>query len=200
MNNQVFLVLSPDRLKLFEHFSELSQEELHLRFGTSSMNYVENYINSLKASDLIFVVYGVDGSYVGVSHLATCTDDTYEIALSVVPDYQGKGIGTKLFSESISHVRVKGATKIFVNCLSHNRAIQHIAKSNGFAVYTQAGWSEGSIDLKASDSSFEDLFAFISKNDLAVIDLGLRNSFKMLSGMMTSMMDSFNQTIRRGDG
>ena len=193
----VKMMLDADKLKMFAHFQTLSNEDLQLRFGSTSLTAVENYIKNIHPSDIIFVIEE-GGEYVAVSHIAKCDKDSAELAISVSPKHRGKHYASKIFEEAISYLKTRGIKKVFVNCFSSNRAIQHLAKQHGFSVFTAYGWTEGELDLSGEIPSTQDLLTFVKKNEAAVIDISLRTVYEMCANMLTLMSETFNKNVKKG--
>ncbi len=51
-----------------------------------------------------------------------------EAAFTVEPAYRGRGVATALFARIIEDARARGTSKIYMSCLSHNRAMQALAR------------------------------------------------------------------------
>ena len=57
--------------------------------------------------------------------------DKAEIAFSVEPRWQGRGIGTALMAELIEAARDRGITRLYISCHTLNRHMQRIAETAG---------------------------------------------------------------------
>lgn len=112
------------------HLARLDRNGLRMRFaGAVSPAHAENYANdALKRAR---VVYGwfEDGMLRGASELHGARfSQTGEVAFSVEPDYQGRGIGTALMGRVVLAARNRGMRHLVVSCLSENSPMQRIAR------------------------------------------------------------------------
>ncbi len=137
-------VHASERESLLAHFiNDMQGEPRRLRFGYQATDaavekYIERSWNNLdNKREQWFVVKDKD-RIVGSCHIAFIDDKHAELGFTVAPDYQGHGIGQKLFERGTNWARARGAEAVCMQCLSENAIIQHIANKNGMKTVTLA--------------------------------------------------------------
>lgn len=136
------------------HFHTLSDKDRRLRFGHSPSNdMVDSYIDTSLAqgaksrthADFWFgVKIGVE--LVATMHVAI-RNDTAEFAFTVDEQHRGKKLGQLLFARGYQLVSEYSIHKIFMLCLSENKAMQHIAKKFGMKLEASAGEIESFLNV-----------------------------------------------------
>jgi ribosomal-protein-alanine N-acetyltransferase len=79
-----------------------------------------------------FVVAELNGVVVGYQFCSLIRDQGYLARVAVHPDYQGRGIGTRLLAEAVDFFRRKGARVIALNTQQDNQASQRLYRWFGF--------------------------------------------------------------------
>lgn len=128
-----------DRQKLVDHLISLREGDRYLRFGYKIRDeqiakYVERSFD-LEQSQW-FGVFDDDDNVIASLHVIMVTSKKAEMGCTVDVDHRGNGIGQLLFTRGVSAARAAGARQIFMQCLSENKIIQHIAKKNKMLVAT----------------------------------------------------------------
>jgi RimJ/RimL family protein N-acetyltransferase len=121
---------------LLPHFLALSENDRLLRFGQIVPDRViENYVRGIDfARDAVFGVYGDRLELLGVGHLGYLPDEgmrTAELGISVLQTARGRTVGSKLFERAAIHCRNTRVTVLYMQCLSRNSTMMHIAKKAG---------------------------------------------------------------------
>lgn len=172
-------ILSTEKQKLIDHMvQDMVGEPRRLRFGYPAPDAaVESYIDrsweKLKKGDQWFVVED-KGRIVATCHVSLLNDKQAEMGCTVAPDYQGQGIGQLLFDRGVTWARSKGAEGVYMQCLSENRIIQHIAKKNGMTTVTLApGEKEATVKIERSELSAA--AADATTETVAICDSVVRN-------------------------
>lgn len=78
-----------------------------------------------------FLVAKNCSGWMGTLHIAKITDKKIEFGLLVGHAYQGIGIGGDLLQEGIVWARNRGFEELYMQCLSYNHTIQHLAEKYG---------------------------------------------------------------------
>ena len=150
-------ILSTEKQKLIEHMvGDMVGEDRRLRFGYSAKDeavtsYIERSWTRIGKGDQWFVVED-KGRIVATCHISFVTDTQAEMGCTVAPEYKSQGIGQALFDRGANWARAKGATHVYMQCLSENRVIQHIAKKNGMTTVTLApGEKEATVKIERSE-------------------------------------------------
>lgn len=160
-----------DKKSILTHFtSDIVGEDRRLRFGYSAQDasvkkYIDNSWNELwtelgpKDENTVnhqwFVVTDkesvqdfIEPKIVATCHVAIDKNKRAELGFTVSPAYKGKGLGQALFDRGIDWARSRGVEVVYMQCLSENATMQHIAKKRGMSVITLApGEKEASVTL-----------------------------------------------------
>lgn len=137
-----------NRAALVSHFVSLEREDRRLRFGSgTSDDGLRQYVSRIDFErDGLFAVQDDSLGIIAVVHVA-CTRETAELGLSVVAGHRGAGIGNALFRRAITFLRNRGATSVFVHCLSENRAMMHLARKHSMRLSYGNGESDGQLEI-----------------------------------------------------
>jgi GNAT superfamily N-acetyltransferase len=151
-----------DRRRVRRHFLALDRDDRLLRFGSVLPDeQVEAYVAKLDFSkDIVFGVYSRVFQLVGVGHLAFTSRDAHpdslhytdkekvaEFGVSVSKSARGQGIGTRLFERAAIHCRNSDVDTLYMQCLSSNRTMMHIAKKAGMAIRRDYGEADANLHL-----------------------------------------------------
>ncbi|HID63436.1 MAG TPA: GNAT family N-acetyltransferase [Anaerolineae bacterium] len=79
-----------------------------------------------------FVVAELEGTVVGYQFSSLLGDRGYLARVAVHPDYQGRGIGTRLLAEAIAFFKQEGVRAIILNTQQDNQASQRLYRWFGF--------------------------------------------------------------------
>jgi RimJ/RimL family protein N-acetyltransferase len=95
-------------------------------------------IENLSETENEFLVAKLDGRVVGFAGIRRLKGETGElrhvgeIGISVHPDFQQRGIGTKLLKASVSLAIRRGFKRLEADTLAHNKAMRRILEKTGF--------------------------------------------------------------------
>ena len=138
---------------LVAHYLELSEIDRHYRFGGAvSDDHVRRYANSLDFSRSY--VYGVRdgrGGWIGIGHLSPLPQGDAELGLSVLARARGRGLGAAIFRFAVVQASRDGARRLFMHCLTSNRAIVSIARSAGMSIGSEGGESAAWLEIPPRD-------------------------------------------------
>ncbi|MEM8627976.1 MAG: GNAT family N-acetyltransferase [Pseudomonadota bacterium] len=125
------------------HLLRLDDAGRRMRFCHSVNNaFIESYAARSLLSGGVTYGYFVDGILRAVAELRpagpgtppmgevvgkTVWGPSAESAFSVEPDWQGRGVGTRLFQMVVNTARDHGVTHLYISCLPENERIQRIA-------------------------------------------------------------------------
>lgn len=124
------------------HLKNLQSSDKYTRFGTNVSDYtIDAIILSMLYNPEKHVMFTAkdSGKIVGFCHLAIDHGTTWELAVSVDSDRQGKGIADKLMGSAIEWAKMNGIESMFMHCISENKKIQHLAKKHNLRVTERAG-------------------------------------------------------------
>ena len=132
------------------HLMELDLESRRLRFAypiaDGTITELCNNIARNPDKHKIFVAENKDLEVVGAGHISF-DGNKMELAFSVLPEYQGQGIGDALMKRCIEYCRNRGIRKGYMVCLSHNKTIKHLCAKNGITMHTEYGETVADIEL-----------------------------------------------------
>ncbi len=133
---------------LKQHFDQLADEDVVLRFGSNINRDARHaYVDSINFDrDAVFGVYTDHLSLLGVAHLA-CLHGAAELGLSVLSPYRGHGIGSALFARAAMRARNLQIVELFMNCLAQNGAIMHIARKAGMRIVIEHTGADAYLEL-----------------------------------------------------
>ena len=129
-----------DSSLITDHLNRLPPEDKRLRFGFyASDAAVSAYVSRSFTKNSLWYGYIDKGVCIGAVHVYISDDlETSEIGISIDPVHRGNGYSSALFSRAITHLEAFGVSKVSIQCLSENKAIQHIAKKHGMRMITIA--------------------------------------------------------------
>ena len=151
-----------DRRRVLRHFMALDRDDRLLRFGSVLPDpQLEAYVAKLDfAKDIVFGVYNRMFQLVGVGHLAFTSRDAHpdsvhytnkekvaEFGVSVSKSARGQGIGNRLFERAAIHCRNSDVDTLYMQCLSSNRTMMHIAKNAGMEIRREYGEADAHLHL-----------------------------------------------------
>ncbi len=149
-----------DRRRMLRHFLALDDNDRLLRFGAKLKDeQVEAYVRKIDFErDIVFGVLNRRFQLVGVGHLAfldkhgarekaTTKDRVAEFGVSVSGSARGQGVGTALFERAAIHCRNSDIDTLYMQCLSSNRTMMHIAKKAGMEIKREYGEADAYLHL-----------------------------------------------------
>jgi GNAT superfamily N-acetyltransferase len=150
-----------DRFRIRKHFLSLDKDDRLLRFGTMLPDeQVIAYVNKMDFErDSIYGVYNHVFKLVAVGHLAfapkeqltsvavTTKEKVAEFGVSVLAIARGQGIGSKLFQRAAIHCRNADVDTLYMQCLSSNQTMMHIAKKAGMEIHREYGEADAYLRL-----------------------------------------------------
>lgn len=167
---------------VIKHLCDLSDHDKYLRFGYPiTPELIETYVT--RSFDLDqsqwFGVFDDDINIVASVHSVMVTSSKAEMGIAVDSHFRGQGFGQILFDRGLCWARAQGAKQIFMQCLSENKAIQHIARKNNMTIATVAP-SEREGVLEFNSVSIVAPLGDIAMDNIAAVDSVLREHRKML--------------------
>ena len=133
-----------DRENLRQGFQQLSQTSVRDRFFSVKLNLTPNELTYFTEVDFLHHVALVaelqDGTQlrpVGVGRFVRCTDqpDHSEIALTVIDELQGKGIGKVLLYRLIECARELGVRHLDATVLAQNTRVSKMLSKTGLPLH-----------------------------------------------------------------
>jgi RimJ/RimL family protein N-acetyltransferase len=151
-----------DRRRMLKHFLGLDSSDRLLRFGNLLPDeQITAYVNKIDFSrDTVYGVYNKVFKLVAVGHLAfapkdqaswsgavTDKESVAEFGVSVSSTARGQGIGSKLFERAAIHCRNSDVDTLYMQCLSSNQTMMHIAKKAGMEIQREYGEADAYLRL-----------------------------------------------------
>lgn len=179
MNSIVRLVLPNEYHKYRTHLKKLDAESRALRFGYPASDQIIDQlcdtIDANKHHHTLFCIENYDLEFIAIGHIATQAG--MELALSVLKQHQGNGMGSALIARCIQWCRTNGILKGCMMCLSYNAPIKHLCRKHGIKMHTEHGETLADIELD-HPSVATYINENISKN-LAVLDYVQKHSYNV---------------------
>jgi RimJ/RimL family protein N-acetyltransferase len=188
-----------DRRRMLRHFLALDDSDRLLRFGTVLPDeQVHAYVGKIDFSrDVVLGVYNSVFKLVAVGHLAfaakeaeptrskvTDKERIAEFGVSVSKSARGKGIGSRLFERAAIHCRNSDIDTLYMQCLSSNRTMMHIAKKAGMQIKREYGEADAYLHLPpASPGS---VLQEALQEQLATIDYTLKANTRAATKWLTT--------------
>ncbi|MEO3429865.1 GNAT family N-acetyltransferase [Pelagibius sp. CAU 1746] len=154
---------------LKEHLLRLDEEDRRLRFGHFvTAEVILAYVDAIDWSET-WIVGAFEGEVLrGVVELrdSGAVNDqgagrkTAEISVTVEPDHQNHGVGTRLLEEALLIASNRGFQDIYLICLPENARMQHVARKYAERVRFEDGDVEIHIAGRQPDplSYFAEIF------------------------------------------
>ena len=144
--------LRPSDLPRFhDHLLRLGAISRRDRFnGFTDDAYVAAYAQRSFHDGTTVIGYVEDDRVLGAAELHERAEDaepTAEIAFSVEPHLQGRGIGGRLFERLVAHASALGYSRLLVTTHSENSAMKALARRYRARLTFVAGETVGIIDL-----------------------------------------------------
>ena len=171
-----------DRRRMLRHFLALDNSDRLLRFGIQLPDErIEHYVAGIDfRRDIVLGVFNRRFQLVGVGHLAFAPSDTdpararatekervAEFGVSVSSSARRQGVGSRLFERAAIHCRNSDVDTLYMQCLSSNKTMMHIAKKAGMEIKREHGEADAYLHLPPPSPSsvmkeaLEEQFAMI---------------------------------------
>ena len=168
-----------DRRRILRHFLALDDSDRMLRFGSIIPDeQITKYVNKLDFKrDIVFGVVNRVFQLVGVGHLAfakadggkpTTKERVAEFGVSVSKSARGQGVGSRLFQRAAIHCRNADVDTLYMQCLTSNQTMMHIARKAGMEIKREYG--EADAYLRLPPPSPASVMAEALEEQWAVID------------------------------
>jgi len=161
---------------IIDHFKRMDKEDLRLRFGYNITDFMlEKYINEswdAKKSQW-FAVFESPEKVIATVHVSLYNDEA-EMGCTVEKEHRNLGLGNALFRRGATWASASGVRKIYMHCLSENKAIQKIAKNNSMNVIT-IGSEEKEAKVSLPRIDFAAPYRDVAYDNIAIYDSIIRN-------------------------
>jgi GNAT superfamily N-acetyltransferase len=151
----LFPLAPEDRPYLVQGLDELSLESRFTRFGQGRQRLSESewaYLTEIDQRAHVAWVAVVDGHGAGVGrYILIPESDCAEVAVTVLDDFQGRGIGTALFLALVAVARAEGVGELCFEVIPSNVKVRAIMQLVGASVSVTDGLMEGRVDPRAVD-------------------------------------------------
>jgi len=135
-----------ERAQLRDLLLRLGPDERHERFGNPRSDAaIESYVAGLDWHRELVLGFFEEGLLRGMAQLVPLGGlwpREAELAVTVEPAWQSRGIGTELTRRTLLAARNLGITRVVSVCLMDNLRMQHIVRRLGARV----SWAEGEAD------------------------------------------------------
>jgi RimJ/RimL family protein N-acetyltransferase len=172
-----------DRRRILRHFLALDGSDRLLRFGSVIPDdAITKYVQTIDfRHDIVFGVVSGVFQLVGVGHLAFAQADkgkptqkerVAEFGVSVSASARGKGVGSRLFQRAAIHCRNADVDTLYMQCLTSNQTMMHIAKKAGMAIKREYGEADAYLQLPPPSAG--SVMAEALQEQWAVIDYSMK--------------------------
>jgi len=154
---------------LARHLRRLGREDWRARFqGYVSRREAGRHVARLDWARTVVIGAFVGGKLRGAGELhpfSTAEGREAEIAITVEPAWQNRGIGTELLRRLINAARNRLLTRVCLMCLADNARIRHLVEKLEGSLRTELGQSEG--EIAPLPPTFATLFEESAENGAA---------------------------------
>jgi len=162
-----------ERVPLLEVFAGLSEESRASRYLVPMPRLTETFVRLLTATDGVTSaawLATVADRPVGIGRYAVMQDDpcAVDVALEVVDEHQGRGLGGVLLDAVSTHAAAHGVRRLHASLLPHNEASRRLLSLVGVPLRLEDGLLEGTGAMRLLDPSRVDRHA--------VVDLARRSA------------------------
>jgi GNAT superfamily N-acetyltransferase len=149
-------ICSDDKRLLVDAFEHLSPESRYRRFLAPHVELTEPELRYFTEIDhvrheAIVALDTATGEVIGVARCIALseTPDTAEMAVAVVDEWQGRGVGTALLHALVGRARANGVRRFAATVLSANTHMIELLRELGDVriVHREGGVSEFSVEL-----------------------------------------------------
>jgi GNAT superfamily N-acetyltransferase len=141
-----------DKPRLVEALERLSPESRYLRFFSAMPELRDEQLRYLtevdhRTHEALVAIEPETGAGLGVARYVRSPHDPAEaeIAVAVVDDWQGRGLGTALLHELAIAARAAGVERFTASVLAHNRTMLDVLRALGDARVTHR--EDGVVEL-----------------------------------------------------
>ena len=117
-----------------KHLKSLPDHDKYSRFGFRVTDYAIDQLMLRIAYNpeqhKLWAAFNDDDVIVGWGHMAE-DKNSWELAVSVDPAYQGNGLGSDLIQEMLSWAKFHHVEEVYMHCIEENKTIQHLAAKHG---------------------------------------------------------------------
>ena len=146
----MFRKLAPHEAPLLaRHLRRLGTEDWRARFqGQMSRRHAGRHASTIDWTRAVVIGAFVGGQIRAAGELHPFAGESgreAEIAITVEPAWQNRGIGTELLRRLINAARNRLLTRVCLMCLADNARIRHLVEKLDGSLRTELGQSEGEI-------------------------------------------------------
>jgi GNAT superfamily N-acetyltransferase len=183
-----------DRRRILRHFLALDDNDRLLRFGSVIPDEaIQNYVARLDFKrDIVFGVVNRVFQLVGVGHLSFAKADkdkptrkarVAEFGVSVSRSARGQGVGSRLFQRAAIHCRNADVDTLYMQCLTSNATMMHIARKAGMEIKREYGEADAYLQLPPPSPG--SVMAEALEEQWAVIDYAVKANARAAAKWLT---------------
>lgn len=170
MTRVVRRVLPHEYSKYRAHLKGLDSESKTLRFGCAIKDeMIDTLCDGIERDQDHHVLFCIENrrlEFVAIGHIAL--GHKMELAFSVLPRYQGQGMGSLLMKRCIQWCRTHNILEGQMICLSHNSTIKHLCTKHKIHMVNDHGETLADIHLDPANAGT--YFYEVIDRNAAVID------------------------------
>lgn len=177
------------RAQILRHLLRLGPQDRYLRFGHAAGDeQIRHYVEALDFErDRVLGVFNRKLELIALAHLAQPRDAGtrrfVELGVSISPHARGRGYGTLLFERAALYAVNQGIDTHYIQALSENAAMLHIARKAG-AQIERLG-SESEAYLRLPEASFRTRLDQLLADHVGHVDYWLKTEASTLCDVLT---------------
>jgi GNAT superfamily N-acetyltransferase len=159
MTHTVRRLLDHEYSKYRKHLKQLDSNSRYLRFGIPIRDEsIDLLCDQIEQNHQRHILFGIENAF------------------SVLKEYQGQGMGSRLMKRCIQWCRTHGILEGMMVCLSHNSVIKHLCVKYGIHMTNEYGETLANIRLDPADPGtyFEEA---VDRN-VAIFDYIAKRAFR----------------------
>jgi RimJ/RimL family protein N-acetyltransferase len=142
-----------DHASVCAHLARLGPDDRYARFShPMDESALGNFCQGVSWLRTFLLGFFVDDQIRGLGELRLRSyrdPRRAELALSIEPDFQNRGIGTQLFRGLLLLARSRGVECVWMQYRAESLRLRHIAARFGATITVERGEAEGHVDLRS---------------------------------------------------
>lgn len=176
------------RPQILWHLLALTAHDRYLRFGyAASDEQIRRYVEGLDFQrDQVFGIFNRKLELIAMAHLAHPSDmartSMAEFGVSVSAHARGRGYGARLFERAAIHAVNQGIDTLYIQALSENAAMLHIARKAGAQI--ERSGSESEAYLRLPEATFKSRLDQLLADHVGHFDYWLKSEASTLRDVL----------------
>lgn len=205
MNTDLFIIKrlnNSHKEEILNHFKELDQESRYNRFCSSTNDSsLSLYVSKIDIDNHgYFGVFNDDLKMIGLGECVFFkskdgTENEAEVAFSILKEYQGNGLGNKLFKRLIRFAKINDIEKLQMYCLRNNSKVIHLCKKYGLHTDVTPYESNAYMSMPSDESKHTEKLYEIIDDSMADIAIANQRNIKFFKSNQKFFQDNLQNFL-----